>query len=79
MLLHRKNDINEISSQVSFKLFVKLFLEQLFYRAPLRGVFLTQLKINNGTLLAKTVNVNYFRKKSSIEDVRLGTKYASAS
>ena len=45
--------INEISSQVSFKLFVKHFWKQLFSRTPLRGVFRTQSNIYDRAFLWK--------------------------
>ena len=65
--LHRKNENYKITSQVSFKLFVKLFWQQLFCRTPLKYVFRTQLKIYDGGLFAKIVNVNYFCKKAPFE------------
>ena len=45
LYFHRKNEINKIASQVSFKLFVKLFWWQLFCRTSFKAVFRTQSKI----------------------------------
>ena len=53
LYFHRENEINKISSLVSFKLFGKL------------GVFRTQSNIYEGAFLEKLVNVNYFLKKAS--------------
>ena len=48
LYFYRENEINKVSSQVSFKLLVKLFWKQPFFRTPFRGVF-----ICNGTFLWK--------------------------
>ena len=40
LYFHRENEINKVFSQVFFKLLVKLFWKQLFFRAPFRGAFI---------------------------------------
>ena len=53
----KENEINKISSQVSFKLFCRILI---------KGVFRTQPNIYNGVLLAKNSYVNCFCEKTPL-------------